>query len=1009
MSVQGLNWQTWAMRFTAGMNQGTDARALDLSELSILKDAQFDKLSGLQTRFPYAAALSSNIVGGGTVSNPRRVVAHGNELLLFTKDTLYSWKAQASQWMTRGAHLAVKVDEVSRFVRTAEQISADRAELDNTIVYAWNEGTGIWVACIDKTTQAVVFGPQNINQGDTLSRPRLVAGLTRIGLFYSNATTGSIDATAIDPDNLENTIDGNSTDITSGTHDLFYDVAVVPGTDNMIVATRLNPTTSYEITKWNASTLAITTSTKARVCDGPIAVSASPNGTHAQIVRTDTGNIVGDLVLVSTLADVFTAQAVGTFTTAFTCNQIAAAHRSVQNGGQYRCYVFWSSEETTGAVDFETKSNWVDTGNTLGSQARLVRHLGVASRAFDHDGRIFVWMAFSGESSFSGANYDGFRAQLQNSYFLYRDDATFHARAAFQKAGGFSSSRGHLPGVANVGTNQYAWCGIERRIINLGDKQTSYAAREPRDIIFTFDSNEARRTARLGSTLYITGSEVMQYDGSGLYEVGYHIYPWYFGAIEVPAGNLVDGLYALQNTYRWHNAAGEVDRSTTATTGTVTIAAGPNGISIVTWKPLYVTHKSGIAIEVWRTFVNPLPDSPFYLSSSKDPTDTSNPNRYIENDTTGALLATFNDELVDADLGNNETHFENGDVLENLAPPPAAIIVAGPSRLFLAGLSDAPYTIRYSKQRNEGEVAAFHEALSVDVPPTGGPICALAFLNETLIALCDTAIWALPGDGFDNAGGGINYGPARQLSIDIGTSDHDSVAVIDKGVIFKSAKGWYLLNHGWSLDYIGGPISDYDSEPPLAINVIESQHQVRILTASRMLVFDTLASEAYQRPTWAEWTISSGLHACMWNGSHVYLTSTGPRVQGTTYTGVDYGMDVELAWLKLNDLQGYGSIDFLQLLGEFRSACTVRVRLARDYWKDGDGTYFQDKTHTPSSTAGKPFELQHYPSIKQVKALKVRITITQTAAGESLKLTGLAFKLGIQPGLNRNIAIGSKQ
>jgi hypothetical protein len=143
----------------------------------------------------------------------------------------------------------------------------------------------------------------------------------------------------------------------------------------------------------------------------------------------------------------------------------------------------------------------------------------------------------------------------------------------------------------------------------------------------------------------------------------------------------------------------------------------------------------------------------------------------------------------------------------------------------------------------------------------------------------------------------------------------------------------------------------------------------------------------------------------MWGGLHTVLADDGPKMQSQAYSNVNYGIELEIAPLKFEDIQGYGAVDFFDLLGEYRSACTIQVRLARDYKSD----YFQDKTHTPSLSAGDPLQLRHRPSIRQVKSLRVRLTVSPTSSGEAVKLTGLAFKLGVQPGLNRNVATSAKQ
>jgi hypothetical protein len=677
----------------------------------------------------------------------------------------------------------------------------------------------------------------------------------------------------------------------------------------------------------------------------------------------------------------------------------------VADGGQFRCYVFWSADEADDSTDWTSKVNYVDTGGAIGTQSRFVRQLGVASRAFDHGGRVFVTCAFA---SGSLAGLFGPRATLQNTYFTYRDDAFLVAKTAMGRAGGFSPVTGHLPGVALTdGTTGYSWCGTERRVIPLGGERSGYADRGPRDIAIAFDSNEARRCARLGATLYITGGEILQYDGSRLVEVGFHIFPWAIVAIQTAAGNLVDGTYTYKASWRWDNGRGDLDRSTTATFFNATISGGPNGNQLITI-PLYVTHKtdSAAAIEWWRTEVDPASfDEPYFLVTSKDPADTTNPNRYLANDHTALPAATVNDELADDDLTDNETAPENGGELEVIAPPAASIILATDTRIFLASVAGDPHRVWYSRARVDGLVAGFNDALVIDVPTEGGAITAMVMHGDTLHVFREHATYAFPGIGFDNTGGGENFGPARTVSTDVGAVSQEAVAFTDQGSIVKSAKGWQLLTRGGGYEYIGAAIADYDAEAVVAIHVLDGQHEIRVLTTARMLVLDTVANQ------WCERTIDDGLDAVMWRGTHAYLTATGPKVELATYTGVDFGLDVETAWIKPADLQGAVSVRRFEALGEYRGSHKLRWRVAYNY----DETYVDDVTWTPSpTTVGGPLQCVLGPSRRNCEAFKVRLTAVSASVvdaspdNEALKLTGLGIEIGIKRGLFRRLGVAQK-
>jgi hypothetical protein len=996
--------QKLSIPLAAGLQQKQDPRAMELPGLTICVDAQFDEVGGLQTRYPFTTTgtgvtVFSDTVPPPTLSDIRRIVPNGNELLCFTKDTLYSWNAQLSKWVDKGTHLAVKLHEETVFATTGDQINTDRAELNGTVVYSWEEGPSGsesgYVAAVDSTTGSILMAPTSVAG----SRLRLTALTTKIALSFYDGF-GSVDCYMLDPadpnaafSDPETVLSNAGVGTSAGP---YFDIVKQPGADAAVFVVGASAAAAYTIGTI-AADLTVTRTSKARNSVAPIAVSCEPTGASAQVIRGDGSDIRGDLITISTLADVYTAQAIGTFSG--TLNQIAAAHRSTQDSSLYRCYAFWTAGQAFTTSGWKTKYNWVSTGNTLGTQADLAIRLSLASRAFDHDGRIYVWGVFAGAAQSADVGLLLYQAELQNSYFLYRDDAFLCAKAAAGKAAGFVEDQGFLGNVQSTGDG-YAWCGGVRTRINLDGGKSNYSAREPRLVLATFDSDEARRCVRLGRTLYVTGGEILQYDGRQLAEVGFHVFPWNYSGSLTGASGLADGDYGIKSSYRWMNAAGETERSAAPVVGTTTVSGGPKQISVGEIPELNYTHKVAnlAAIEVWRTAVNPTADSPFYLVTSPDPGATgSATNEYLENRSELSVEVVI-DDYADATLISKETNPENGGYLESIAPPAATIIAASADRIFLAGVAGDPDRVWYSKLRNDGEIASFHETLTIAIPKEGGAITGLGFLNETLIVFRETAIYAIPGDGYDNTGGGGNYGPARILSTEVGATNHESIALEPGGLVFQSSKGKYRLNRGWAVDYIGAPVSDYDDEEVLSVHVVESQHQIRWLTSSRMLVLDYLVNQ------WAEWTVADAVHSCLWSGVHYVAEDAAVKKQQSTYTGVDYGIDIETAWIPLGQIQGFGRVWQILVLGEYRSAHEVCVRLARNY----SDTYFQTKYWTVSpTTVGGPLQVKHGPSIQELQAIKIRLTATSTGVegdppdGEALKLTALALELGVERGLNR--------
>jgi hypothetical protein len=1013
MGIEGLDYRLVNIPLTAGLKTKDDQRAMQPPGLSICSDARFDDLGGIQTRFPsvpIGGGPGNSIFGGGTLTNVRRIDTVNGELVLFTVDSMYSWNAQLSAWVFRGTHLAVNVTETPRFATTGDQFAGDRAELNGTVMFSWTEGAQVFVAAMDKTTGAVLVSPTAITSA--AAGGRVVALASRLLLFVVTVPNNLI-VRFIDPANPAVGIASAGSSVSAVLNGP-YDVVRVDSQDVAVGVLQRTTTTSYTAFTVTAAGV-ITTTTKARTADGPLAVSTIPGGTQTQVIRANGNNIQGDLLTTNTLADVITGQAIGGV--AAPINQIAACHRQVTTGGAFRCYAFWSAQESPTSLTYASTVNWVDNAGAIGAAAHLALQIGIASRAFTCNGSVYVWTTFASATTVTvgtGTQFAG--PSLQNTYFLYRDDALLAAKCLDNVGGGFVASTGRLPGVTALTATSFAWCGTRRRRFDTGGGGTSFAAREPVDVQFAIDSPAARRAATIGSTLYIAAGELLQYDGVQLVEVGFHVDPWNIGLIETSGGSKIAGTtYAYKSTYRYENGQGELERSTTTTVSAITLTTG-NEVVVALLNSLTPTHKliTIPAVEIWSTLSNPTADSPFYLASSNDPTALTNPNRYIPNTPNAGSAAVFNDTLADAVLGTNEDNPENGGVLESLAPPPASIIFATDTRIFLAGIAGQPDAVWYSRLRDQGEIASFNDALVVLVPPGGGDITAVIAFNETLIVFREDAIYALPGVGFDNTGGGQNFGPSSRISADVGVISAEAVVLAPRGLIFKSSKGWYLLTPQWNTHYIGADVAKFDAETVLSMIVLETNHQIRCVTSGRILVFDYLTEE------WSSWSIPDAVSACLWNGTYYYLSSTSnaPMAEQTTFAaGVNYGLDVETGWIKPADVQGFVRIAEYLVLAEYRGAHKLRLRTAFDYEQDGAGNwvYTDDVYWTPTPTViGSVEQVRRGTTRSRCQAIKIRITACSPAADgtppttEAIKLTALTLKVGVRKSTYQRLPAGQK-
>lgn len=963
---------------SGGLNTKADEKGMNGPGLLRASDVQFDDTGGIQTRPQYQAILSA---AGNTISDIRKVVAYGDELVAFSKDKLWSYSSGDGLWTERAEYLAVKVDEKPRFVSTAEQFDCDRIEKDGIAFFCWSEttpsGTESYVAAIDVATGAVKLSPTIIKVGAT--RARLVQTTNRVCLVYAVMATPALWVRMYDPGDL------SSSETSLNVSGLVaFDLIQDPNTEDRVVLVA-SRATQYTVARYSEAPAQVLSSVKARTADGAIAVASDAiDANRICVVRSNGAAIRADI-----LDDSFGDQSVSTTLIAAlgaVVNQISAIY-----DGASECRVFVSSAENAGTVSFGLQYGAIDNSGAAGATEVMMRRVGLASHAFMHDGSPCVWVAFASESS-------GFlTAQLQNSYFLLRVDGLIVAKAVNARAGGFCVSTGALPGVQEVSSGRFVSCATVRGIVPLGQDQRGYSARSPQEVSCEFDSNQARRTAQLGKTLYIAGGFISQYDGRSIVEVGFHTFAWDLGILPTTGASL-SGTYNWKQSYSWPNAKGELERSTTATIFDQIMSTHRASIVGVS---LHLTAKTGAsgecASEFWRQIADAPVGAPFFLVTSKDPSATGD-NGFVENDPGAVLMPTFNDDLADSSLISREPFPENaGGTLASLTPPGAAIIIATQDRILLATRD----SIRYSKLRGVGEIAAFHDRLFVDLPSNGGPITSLAFLGETLIVFKEAAIYALPGDGHDNAGGGQNYGPARVLPADVGAVSHEAVVLTPKGLLFKSFKGWYLLGHGWQVQYVGGAVADFDDEQVLSMEIMKSQHQVRILTDSRTLVWDYLLVGLEQDPTmvgqWASWEIT-GADAVMWNGVHLIVNSAEDRLlaQASDHSGVGDlpQLDVETGWIRTGGLQGMGLVRRALVLGEHRGAHDLRVRVAYNY----DDEWIDDKTKTIAAETTGPLQFEHGLSRPKCESVKFRIT-AQAAGGTTppttmaLNLTGISLEI----------------
>jgi hypothetical protein len=372
---------------------------------------------------------------------------------------------------------------------------------------------------------------------------------------------------------------------------------------------------------------------------------------------------------------------------------------------------------------------------------------------------------------------------------------------------------------------------------------------------------------------------------------------------------------------------------------------------------------------------------------------------WVENDITVPYV-TINDSAYD--ISANEILYTEGGILEDYGPPETRICTVRQNRLFIVPEEDREL-IWYSKEKVHGNGIQFSPFLTRRISE-GGEIIAIADLDEKLIIFKKREIHAFSGRGPSPTGEGPQFTETYQITTDVGCIDRRSVVRMDKGVMFQSEKGIYLLTRGLEAQYIGAPVEAY-TRFNIAIKAHEVNHrnQVRFLLINGdMLVYDTLVNQwsVYTAAAWGGLFLQDSV---VWSNDYHFLDNTGMvHAETLAYTdnNVYIPMLVETAWFNLAGLQGFQRIDWISLLGDWQSPHTLTVDVFIDYVTGLVPAY--TKTIN-AATSSAPYQYRFKPrrGFAKCEAFKLRISDADAGAGteEGLSLSGIAIDYKVKKGL----------
>jgi hypothetical protein len=933
------DWKNLSIPFVGGLDTKTDPKLVSPTRLTHLENGVFTKHGSLRKR-PGNDITSPLALGNTTIENPLGIATRSNELLLQADSRLYSYNGPADRWQDAGAQQMVSVRQTTLANVNAAQLFVDVCTNGGVTVAVWQDSRGgVRMSAFTADTGAPLLTDYSLDASG--QAPSAVAVAGSILLFWYNTSTDDIKGLRILPAALATSAAVAATTVCSDAGATGkWDVV---GSDE---AAYLAYFADASVDSYTVRLFAVAPDLTALATAGlstdadiqAVAVGLSDSYVHAAFTWEDatdriteihtfqplTLGAVDDDDVNTTTDDVNALALVGQPGT-----DEVVVYIEHNNASTYHCSVVWTSRNPV------TATNGNVTGTLLHSQ--------LGSRAWGQGDRSHVVVLH--------------QSVLQSTYFLLRDDGHIYGRLNEGLASA-PHTEPRLPSVQLTDDQYVLALRCKRRLVLDSTSTAAAVLRYTHDnfqrTVLDYADPVAFQAVQAGGATYSTGAILWQYDGDNPVEAGFFLYPENISSALDTGGTpaIPNGTYNYRVYYEWTNDAGERERSS-AVAFQVVNAAGSRRVVLTIptlAHTLKRTTRSAVAVVVYRTATL---GTLYYRASSPDPTTAGTENGWVNNDPT-ANTVTFTDNLTDATLILREGDYQNAGEFDNIAPPACSVLASSATRLFLAGGTIPDNTVIYSKQRSLGQPAGeFNGNLTIRVPDDGGRVTALAEVEGALVVFKRDRMYAVPGDGPNDVGGGQFYGTARLVSSDVGCLRPRTVVLTPAGLLFVSERGIYSFD-GNAVKYIGAPVERYNVQSFVAATVLPAQSLV-VFTATNgpALAYDYLFGE------WSVWTGYEAIDAVRWDDRMVALRDTGHVMRQhdlddrtCTDGGTFYSLYGRTGPVRPQDagVQEYWRLQRAQILGEYISSHLFEFGLIYDRETDPFETIVWDPSTVVNTT-----------------------------------------------------------
>jgi hypothetical protein len=498
----------------------------------------------------------------------------------------------------------------------------------------------------------------------------------------------------------------------------------------------------------------------------------------------------------------------------------------------------------------------------------------------------------------------------------------------------------------------------------------------------------------------LTGGMVYALGNSTCHENGWLQYPVISDLSQNAAGgSMSNGTYSVVVVVEYVDESGQLHRSAPSLPVVITLTGGGAGQRIiVTVKTMVIGDPTKLAnckYAIYRT--------------TNGGTTYYNTKEYATPNLSAATASGVSLTSADATVDDYPVLYTTGGVLESIAPPPPVGIAKSSDRVFVLSGDDRS-EVWFSKPKEEGIAVEFNDSSIIRFPE---PLDCVKYYSGALYGFVKGLFYAVSGEGPNALNQGGQFSLPQLISSVTGCQNPHSLVETPQGLMFQSqmpmdpipslspsatassSAGLWLLSGG-ALQPVLAPDDYRFYSISSAINVPKKNQILFTLWGytgkNAILAYDYISGQwSTHLVTEAGATYPIG---ALVNGVHQFVNGAYWYQQAATFAVADVTL-VRTPWIKPGGMvSGYGRVRWIYLLGTYKSAHTLNIKVYYDY---DDSTVVETKTEVISASQ-VPYLYRFKPTRQKCNAIMLEIyDSAQAGTYESFSLDGVMLSVGKKP------------